>query len=185
MFSAKELNRPVGGGIKVPVGIHEGVTFSGIVKEKTWYDILFHNADGRSIYKRLFEPTGSNPKEGETVLEAQQREQERNARILTEVMYAVLDKELVDAFSAQSYAAFVDGAVFYLTPKKGTLVNLKVIPDYKEKKYPELPLRDFVEKHVAGEPSKLKMSKKEQADIEKMMQKREEDAPNKSDDLPF
>jgi hypothetical protein len=187
MFSAKEFNKPAGGGIKIPVGVHEGVTFSGVTKEKTWYDISFHNSDGRSIYKRLFEPSGSNPKEGETVTEAIQREQERNARILTEVMYAVLDKEIVDNFSAPTYQAFVDGAVFYLNPKKGASVNLKVIPDYKEKKYPELPLRNFVEAHVTGQAPSLKMSKKELDDVEKMMKKREEerDEVEASNDLPF
>lgn len=188
MFSAKDYNKPAGNGVKIPVGIHEGITFSGVTKEKTWYDVTFHNSDGRSIYKRLFEPTGANPKtaEGETIAEALQREQERNARILTEVMYAVVDKDVVDNFSAPTYQAFVEGAVYYLNQKKGALVNLKVVPDYKEKIYPELPYRNFVEAHIPEQPTTLKMSKKEQEDVEKMLKKRAEDnAPESSDNLPF
>lgn len=185
MYNAKDFNKPQGGGVKVPVGIHEGITFSGVTKEPTWVDVSFHNSDGRSIYKRLFNPTGSAPKEGETVTEALQREQERNARVLTEVMYAVVDAEVVDNFSAPTYQAFVDGALFYLQQKKGALVNLKVVPDYKEKKYPELPLSRFVEKHVPGEATTLAFSKAQQSDVEKMMARRDSESPKASDELPF
>lgn len=189
MFSAKEFNKPTGG-VKIPVGIHEGVTFGGVIKEKTWMDITFYNNDGRSIHTRLFEPSGNRPKEGETVAEALQREQERNARTLTDVMYAVMDAEAVDAFTAPTYQAYQDGALFYLAQKKGALVNIKVVPDYKEKMYPELPSYGFVEAHVPGQPSKLMMSKKDQAAIELMLKRREDEntkssTPEDSSDLPF
>lgn len=186
MYNAKELNKPQGGtGVKIPVGIHEGITFSGVVKESTWIDINFHNNDGRSIYKRLFNPSGSKPKENETVSDALQREQERNARILSEVMYAVMDAEIVDAFTAPTYQAFVDGALFYLQQKKGALVNLKVVPDYKEKKYPDLPLSSFVEKHVPGTPTTFTFSKGQQGDIAKMLAQREDTPASDDSDLPF
>lgn len=77
-------------------------------------------------------------------------------------MVAVLDPAVVDAFEAGDYKSFVAGASLLLNDKKGTKVNLKVIPDRKEQKYPDVPsYGTYVERHIPGGVSSLKFSKKE------------------------
>ena len=161
-----------GGGTKVPVGIHEGADFLGITTESTWSDINY-GLDGRSIHKRLFVPTGAQPLEGETIQQALDREISRNLGHVVQAMTAVLGKEIVDTFEASDYKGFLAAAAAVLNPKKGSKVNLKVIPDRKEQKYPDLPAYGtYVEQHVEGVPTKLKYSKKESEAIEVMEKNR-------------
>lgn len=88
-------------------------------------------------------------------------------------MEAVLGKEVVDSFEATDYKAFIASASAMLNPKKGSKVNLKVVPDRKEAKYPDLPAYGtYVEQHVEGVPTKLKYSKKELEAIETMERNR-------------
>ncbi len=176
MYSAKEFrNTPSSGGVKIPVGIHTNITFNGIVKEPKWFDINFGNDEGRSIHKRVFAPTGSRQKENETIQDSIIREEENGIKTLVEVMDAVLGAEVADNFTAPTYAAFVEGAIFLLNQAKGAKVNLKVVPDYKEKMFPELPFSRFVEKPVEGGVSKLKLSKKELEDIQTMVENRQKE----------
>lgn len=152
-----------GGGIKVPVGIHEGtVVFSGLSTDVSWTDINFTSNDGRVIHKRLFLPTGSRLLEGETIQDALDREVKQNLQHLVQVMTALLGKEVVDNFEAADYRSFVAQASAQLNPLKNTAVNLKVVPDYKEQKYPDLPrYGTYLEKHQPGVATSLKYSTKE------------------------
>lgn len=182
MYSAKSfIETPKAGGVKIPVGIHSGVSFSGIIKEPKWFDIQFSNDEGRSIYKRVFAPTGSRQRDGESIQDSILREEENCMKALTEVMVAVLDKEVVENFTAPTFSAFVEGATYLLNMTKGVKVNIKVVPDYKEKIFPELPYSRFVEKHVVGEEPKLKFSKKDLEDIETMVENREKENSKESE----
>lgn len=135
-------------------------------------DINFTNKEGRVIHKRLFTPAGANPKTGENIQEAYNREVERNLVSLVHVMEALLGDDVVETFGAADYKTFVTGAATLLNNLKGTEVNLKVIPDWKEQIYPDLPMRSFVEKHIPGAASALWISKKEQEQIDNMGLKR-------------
>lgn len=122
---------------------------------------------GRSIHKRLFVPTGSFQLEGETIQQAYDRERDRNLAQVVKLLREFIG-EAVGELQAEDYKSFMSKAIVALAPYKGQKVNLKVVPDNKEKRYPDLPYRDYVEKHVPGTPSKLWLSKKELEDIEKM-----------------
>jgi hypothetical protein len=162
------------GGTKIPVGIHEGtVVFSGLVTDQTWTDILFSEpTTGRAIHKRLFMPTGSKPKDGETIQDAYNREQKRNLGQITDLMLVFLGPEIVETFEATDYKEFVAKAALLLGAHKNVPVNLKVIPDYKEKMYPELPYSRYVERHNPGSETGLKLSKDDNAAISEMEMKR-------------
>ncbi len=158
-----------GGGSKIPVGIHTGnIVFNGLSTDSTWTDINFSEvATGKVIHKRLFVPTGGNPKEGESIQDAYNREVTKNLKHIVHIMTALLGDEAVASFSAEDYKTFVANAASLLNEQKGTAVNLKVVPDYKEKMYPELPsYGNYVEK--AGGVSRLSFSKKELEAISEM-----------------
>ena len=164
LFAAEIAADNQGGGIKIPVGLHTdgSVMFNGLTTESTWTDINYANQGGRSLHKRLFTPTGASPLEGESITDAKSREESRNIGHIVQVMVAVLDPAVVDAFEAGDYKSFVAGASLLLNDKKGTKVNLKVIPDRKEQKYPDVPsYGTYVERHIPGGVSSLKFSKKE------------------------
>lgn len=121
-------------------------------------------------------PTGGNPKEGETIEQAYQREVAKNLRHVVHVMSALLGDEAIAQFSADDYKTFIANASQLLNEVKGTAINLKVIPDYKEAMYPEIPpYGRYVEK--AGGDLTLSFSKKELEAVEKMVANR----ANKSD----
>lgn len=157
-------------GTKIPVGIHIGtITFDGIVPDPTWgADIKFSEpATGKSIYKRLFTPTGSKPQidKGETVQQAKDREIARNLSHVTQLLQAFLGTEFAAEFGASSYDAYLASAIAVLSPFKGSKVNLKVVPD-RTGAYPDLPsYGTYVEKHIPGEESKLKFKPAEQESI--------------------
>lgn len=149
------------GGVKIPVGIHSGAEFLGITTETTWSDINY-GYEGRSIHKRLFKPTGGRPKEGETIQQALDRETARNLGQLVQVMEVFLGKDVVDNFEATDYNSFIASASVMLNAKKGTKVHLKVVPDWKEQKYPDLPTYGtYVEILTEGKPTTLEFSKDE------------------------
>lgn len=119
-----------GGGSKIPVGIHEGtVMFDQLVTEGTWADIRFSDTSGRTIHKRLFQPAGSNPKNGETPVDARQREEDKNVQQLVYVMRQLLGDEATASVNAQTYDEFVTKSAMMLNNQHGVKVNLKVVPD--------------------------------------------------------
>jgi len=161
------------GGSKIPVGIHQGtVVFSGLTTDQNWTDILFTEpTTGRTIHKRLFAPTGNRPKEGETVLDAKNREQSNRLGQLSNLLLAIVGSEVVETFEASDYTEFVAKASALLNQYKNVPVNLKVVPDYKEKMYSDLPdFGSYVEKHEVGSETRLKFSAKETAAISEMEQ---------------
>ena len=175
LFAAELAAENKGSGVKIPVGIHSdgSVVFNGITTETTWYDINFSNKSGKTIHKRLFTPTGASPLENETIQDAKTREESRNIGYIVQLMTELLSPEIVEAFSAVDYKSFVTSAAALLNQQKGTQVNLKVVPDYKEQKYPDLPkYGTYVEKHKVGIPTKLTFSKKELEAVAAMEGKR-------------
>lgn len=144
------------GGSKIPVGIHSGdILFDGLQINDKYTDIKFVDKKGRTIHHRLFRPSGLYLRDKETVQEAITRETDKNLGILiNQTMRRLLGDELVEAVSAATYDEYLAKAAALLESKKGVEVNLKVVPDYKENKYPELPMYDYVELHT-GEPTKL------------------------------
>jgi hypothetical protein len=118
-------------------------------------------------------PTGGNPREGETIQEAYDREVKVNLEAIVKLMVALLGKETASNFGAADYKEFVSKASALLQGVKGVKVNLKVVPDYKEKTYPDLPrYGTYVELHEEGRETSLKYSEKELTAISEMEQKR-------------
>lgn len=73
-----------------------------------------------------------------------------------------LGKDVVDNFEATDYNSFIASASVMLNAKKGTKVHLKVVPDWKEQKYPDLPTYGtYVEILTEGKPTTLEFSKDE------------------------
>lgn len=177
MIQAKLFKPEVGertGGVKIPVGIHKGtVKFEGVTQESGWADIKFSNNNGQVIHKRLFEPTGNKPLENESPQAALDREIDRNARTLVHVMEALLGNEVVENYFAPDYKSFLTGAAMLLNAKKGVAVNLKVVPDWREKTYPDLPRKGFVELYVEGQEPTLAYTALEQKDLLTLAENRE------------
>lgn len=90
-------------------------------------------------------------------------------------MEALLGAEVVETFGAADYKGFIAAATLLLTPLKGTEVNLKVVPDWKEGIYPDLPMTRFVEKYQAGVTPQIRFSKKEEETVDAMIAKRNTD----------
>jgi hypothetical protein len=181
MFKASEFEAlGNSGGTKISVGIYNGgVFFQGISQESGWIDINFSSSQGKVLHKRLFTPTGSSPLVGESLTDALLREQKRNLGVLVHVMSALLPKEVVDSFEAPTYDAFVKQASSLLGAQRGAEINLKVVPDNKEGKYPDIPsYPGFMEKHISGVQTSLKYSKKE---LERIAMGATNDAPEETD----
>lgn len=87
-------------------------------------------------------------------------------------MEALLGSEVVETFGAADYKGFISAATLLLTPLKGTEVNLKVVPDWKEGIFPDLPMTRFVEKFQSGVTPQIRFSKKEEESVEAMLAKR-------------
>jgi hypothetical protein len=177
LFAAELAADNKGSGVKIPVGIHSdgSVVFNGITTETTWYDINFSNKSGRTLHKRLFTPTGASPLGNETIQDAKTREESRNISYIVQLMTELLSPEIVEAFSAVDYKSFVTSAAALLNQQKGTQVNLKVVPDYKEQKYPDTmssKYGTYVEKHKVGIPTKLAFTQKELEAVAAMEGKR-------------
>lgn len=129
-------------------------------------DIQFVDSNGRTAHKRLFTPTGENPKQGESITDALKRKEDANITALVGVLRELVP-EAIDTLEAADYKSFVDKAVSLLNGVKGIKVNLKVTPDYVSQKWPELPYDSYVEKFIPGVETKLSFSKKELGDLEK------------------
>jgi hypothetical protein len=161
----------------IPVGIHEGVTFSGLVKDGDSIDITFIDTEKRFARKRLFKPTGAMPFEKadkvmETPAEALEREQHRNVVALTYVLSVVGDEASIDKLTAKTYTEFAEKAITITNGFKGTKVNLKVVPKVTKKKeggttvYANIPAYNgYMELYTEGVPSTLNFSQKELKDI--------------------
>jgi len=169
------------GGSKIPVGIHKGVMFMGLVKDTGFCDINFQNSAGQVIHKRLFTPDGSKPKEGESAADAIERQTGNNIKHVVHLLREIYGDESVSQLEAPTYDKFIDKALVLLNPKKGFLVNLKVTLD-RTGKYSDLGFfpTSYLEAFVEGKESQLRFSKREQEALDSSA------GENKSgDDLPF
>jgi hypothetical protein len=168
------------GGSKIPVGIHTGVMFMGLVKADGHCDINFQNASGQVIHKRLFVPDGGKPKEGESAADAIERQTGNNIKHVVHLLREIYGDEAVAQLEAPTYDKFIDKALVLLNPKKGFLVNLKVTPD-RTGKYSDLGFfpTSYVEAFVEGKECQLRFTKKEQEALDLNAGKKE------GEDLPY
>ena len=154
-----------GSGGVLPIGIHEHVDYMGIEKDFTgeFYDIKFEGAEGK-IHKRLFKPQGKFVNDGETIETALLREQNTNLGHIARLLFIFLGEKAVEV-EAPTYDAYLAKATQLLAPfKKGSIkVNLKVTPKKGKdgKVYSDISNypNSYIELHVPGQPSLLKMSK--------------------------
>jgi len=169
------------GGSKIPVGIHSKVMFMGVVQDGSYVDINFQNDSGQQIHKRLFTPDGSRPKEGESAAEAIERQQTNNLKHLVHMLRVVYGDDAVQSIEAPTYDKFIEKCVTLLNPKKGFLVNLKVVFD-RSGKWPDLGFfpSSYVEAFTEGKEVSLKFTKTEQEAINTNSGEKKAD-----DDLPF
>ena len=151
------------GGSKIPVGIHKGVMFMGLVKGEGFYDLKFQNSAGQDIHKRLFNPDGSKPKEGESPAEAIQRQTGNNLKHVVHLLRVIYGDDAISKIEAPTYEDFMKKAINLTNSQKGFLVNLKVTLD-RTNKYSDLGFfpASYMEAFVEGQESQLRFSKKEQ-----------------------
>lgn len=151
------------GGSKIPIGIHEGVMFMGVVKDAGFCDINFQNSQGQVIHKRLFTPDGSKPKEGESAAEAVERQTGNNLKHVVHLLRIIYGDDSAAQVEAPTYDKFMDKVISLVNPKKGFLVNLKVTPD-RTGKYSDLGFfpTSYLEAFVEGTPTQLRFTKREQ-----------------------
>lgn len=148
-------------GAKLSIGVHEGASFLGFVKDGEYFDMIF-GKDGQSIKKRLFKPTGAQPLDGETPTQAFQREEMRNIKLVTHLLHNVVEQEVFVAFGGKDYSTYMENAVKLLSSYKNAKVNILVVPGWKDPKYPDLPsYPGFLERHEDGVPTRLKLSDKD------------------------
>lgn len=144
-------------GIKIPFGIHTNCVVTSVVKGDNYVDINFEDSEGRSHNKRLWEPNGKYPKQGETSDQAIERESLENLAHVVKILHIFLGENNLDAVEAKTYDGFVEKAIKLVTPKLASKkVNLKLIydaegiystfgkfPDYIEENTGEAPKIDF------------------------------------------
>lgn len=160
-------------GAKLDIAIHSGVDFLGLVKDTDFYDLKF-GKNGQQIHKRLFRPSAM-PKDGESEAEALTRSIDTNLRHVVKMLLLVKGDEFLATFEAADYDDFMSKASAALNEHKGFKVNLKVIPDNKSQKYPELGyFPNYVEAFVEGQEPTLKYSKSEEEKIQSYLANKEE-----------
>lgn len=185
MYFEKSL--PTGGSV-IPVGINKGVMFMGLVKGEGFYDLTFQNKEGQTIHKRLFNPDGSRPKEGESPAEAIERQTGNNIKHVVHLLRVIYGDDAISKIEAPTYEDFMKKTITLTNPKKGFLVNLKVTLD-RTNKYSDLGFfpSSYMEAFVEGQESQLRFSKKEQEALDSVAGVSKTDdaiAPN-GGDLPF
>lgn len=178
-----------GGQSQIPTGIYtDGTTsFTTFVRDQQWWDINFADTSGRSIRKRLFDPKGTFPYEGESPEEALYREMEDNLKHVVKLARVLLGDEATEQISAEDYQSFNQKVSELVAPFKGSPVNLKVsVVKRKDKEtgkdlyFSDLGRYPNYLEEVGG-TSKLKFSKREA----EVLSEYEEFKRQDSSDLPF
>lgn len=169
------------GGSKIPVGIHQGVMFMGLVKDDGFIDINFQNSAGQVIHKRLFTPDGQRPKEGESAADAIERQTGNNIKHVVHLLREMYGDDAVSQLEAPTYDKFIDKALTLVNPKKGFLVNLKVTLD-RSGKYSDLGFfpTSYMEAFVEGKECQLRFTKREQEALDSSVDKNKD-----GEDLPY
>lgn len=150
------------GGTKMGVGIHSKCNFDGMAKGDDYYDLNFSDSDGKVQNKRLWQPKGNFPRKDksgmitETQVEAKQREEKDNLKVVVKLLSIFVGKENLSSITG-SYEEMMDKAMGILNSKKSTKkLNLKLILDSAgvystfSNSFP-----DYIEEHVEGELPKL------------------------------
>ena len=189
-----------GGQSQIAPGIYtKGFTFfTGMNRDQSWWDINFADRDGHVIRKRLFDPKGNFPNEGESPEEALYREMEDNLKHVVKLARVILGDEATEQISAEDYQSFNRKVSELVASSKGTLVNLKVVVVKKKDKETGKDLffsdlsryPNYLEE--SGTTTKLKFSKREAEVLEEYEnskpvgeQSSDTAAQPSSSDLPF
>lgn len=163
-----ELNK---GGAKIPMGIHSECDVVNIEKGENFVDINFKktveiNGETKETKtyvhnKRLWEPNGNYPRDGETKAEALEREATRNMSHIVHIAHLFLGKDELNKISGNTYDDFMTNAIKVLTPDvlKKHKVNLKLIYDSDGiySTFGNFP--DYLELYVEGKEPELKYTK--------------------------
>lgn len=174
-LDAPEITTKVGGGKRMPVGIHTKVKLSEIeFSEKDGYvDIEFTNDKGETAQKRLWKPEGKFPAEGKSVAEAIDDESYANLSVIRILVEATLSESSITNFNG-TYEELVKRAVAAIKaaiPTTKGRFNIKLTYD-KNGVYAEMGKYGSLEKYVEDTPTDLyystweldnRMTKKEQA----------------------
>lgn len=171
-------------GIKIPFGIHTNCKVTSLVKGENYVDINFEDQEGRTHNKRLWEPNGKFPKQGETSAEALQRESVENLAHIVKVLHIFLGEESLAAIKAETYEGFIDKAIKAVTPRLNSeTVNLKLIYDAEGiySTFGKFP--DYIEKYIPEEKSKLSYSKWEKENRSEYKGEQDKSVPKQSEAL--
>lgn len=158
------------GGAVFPAGIYKGAIFNGMYRNQDWWELSFSSPEGHSITKYLNTPTGQYPYGEETPEDALQREADDNIRYVVKALRVVAGDEIASSVATEDYESFMAQSASILLPLKGTLVNLKILPNAKKPEFTDLPRRasryplySYIERYEEGEEPKLKFTKRELA----------------------
>jgi hypothetical protein len=149
---------------KIPVGIHT-VKFAGITFNGSYVDINFEDNEGRRLHKRLFDPFNVDSVSVGSVQEKIDENVKRNLTLLVTILRTVASDDVARGLDFPSYDEFIKGVSTILDEYRGTLVNIKVVPDWRERRYPELAKYGFIEKYQEGVEPTLKFSEKQVQEI--------------------
>lgn len=144
-------------GTKLSAAIHEGVTFKGVEidlsEDKPFLDLNVEK-EGKVHNRRIWLSRPSDDAE-DWIKEGY----ERNKVDLTTWLSGVATEEEMKRIEVlDDLKDYANSLVTILNSKKGALLNIKLIPN-KEGKFSEFPrYQKYVEKHIPGQPSKLKYS---------------------------
>jgi len=163
MYSAKKIQEETGStsNSKMTSGFHTNVTLTGIdVEPGKYVDIHFKNKNGEVHNRRIWPPNPDmiNPRDGESLEEAKQRDEQERLGIITDMLSIVVDD--LDDFSAPTYDQYMLKAKQEIMSNVGdTTFNIKLIPT-KDGKYSEFPrYGKWVTEYSENKPHGLKYSK--------------------------
>ncbi len=147
-------------GVKIPFGIHTKCKVTKVEKGENFVDIHFEDSEGRYHNKRLWQPKGNYPIDGETTEQALQREERRNLTHIVKLLHIFLGEEVIRSLPSMNYEQFIDKSILLLTPQLSSkLVNLKLTYD-KDGMYSQFgSYPDYIELYVDGQEPTLKYSK--------------------------
>lgn len=152
-------------GVSIPVGIHTNCVVRPMTKGEGYYDLNFEDSEGRTQHKRLFDPNGKYPRDGETTSQAIEREGTRNLTHVVKLLHIFLGEEAIRRLPAMDYSQFMEKAMQLLTEQvlNSKRVNLMLIYD-SDGVYSQFGnYANYVEEYVVGQEPTLKYSKWEQA----------------------
>lgn len=149
-------SRRMGPGIHPKCVFVEG-SIATTANGKELLELWFQNVNKETQKKAIFFPTGNPPlKEGENLDQAKEREMNAFTGSCLDVLLGFYTTEESE-ISAENVKAFAKKVLDKLNAAKGKFCNLMVqyTQDYK---FTEFPRFDWIEKHVEGSPSTLRIN---------------------------